>query len=165
MDSSIESSFRFGSLSVNDRNKGMQLLSLTFVASSTQRKRDAYVTSLRYAMMKRLFSKRKSLQPTIQVEPPILQPPPLPSVSLQPKYVVPPSPHPSPYASIKVLVTPEGLLLCPDIQGAGGLSHVKISWGKDPVVEEIESDAVDCITSTTVYGIIGILRLFHGMYA
>lgn len=57
-------------------------------------------------------------------------------------------------------------MLRPDIQGAAkAISHVKISWGKDAVVEEIKGDTIDCGTSTTVNGIVGILRLFHGMYA
>jgi hypothetical protein len=116
--------------------------------------------------MKRLFSRRKSSQPTIPIIP---APAPLPStrpVSLQPKFVVPPLPHPCPYASIHVLVTAGGLMLRPNVQGlAHTVSHVRILWGKDAAVEEITGDTMDWTASTSVYGIVGILRLFHGMYA
>jgi phosphatidylinositol 4-phosphatase len=122
--------------------------------------------TLDYATMKRLFSKRKSSQHTVPVDTPSKPaPPPRPS-SLRPKFVVPPLPHPCPYASIHVSVATDGLVLRPDVQDvAKPASHVKVSWGKDAVVEEIEGEAIDGTSSTTVYGIVGILRLFHGMYA
>ena len=122
--------------------------------------------SFDYATMKRLFSRRKSSQPTIPVDTPSTQLPPPPPVSLQPKSIAPPLPYPCPHASIHVLVTTDGLVLRPHIQDvAKATTHVRVPWGKDAVVEEIEGETIDGTASTTVYGIVGILRLFHGMYA
>ena len=56
-------------------------------------------------------------------------------------------------------------MLRPDVQGlAHTVSHVRISWGKDPAVEEVAGDTMDWSASASVYGIVGVLRLFHGMY-
>jgi phosphatidylinositol 4-phosphatase len=116
--------------------------------------------------MKRLFLRRKSSQPSTPEDPPPAHKPAPRSVSLQPKFIVPPLPHPCPYASIHVLVTTHGLMLSPDLHSdAQAVSYVRISWGKDAVVDQIEGDKTGCTASTTVHGIVGILRLFHGMYA
>ncbi|KAF8508378.1 SacI homology domain-containing protein [Gautieria morchelliformis] len=115
--------------------------------------------------MKRLFSRRKSSQPSTPGDPPSTHIPASRSVSLRPKFLVPPLPHPCPYASIHVLVTTHGLMLSPDLHSdAQAVSYVRISWGKDAVVDEIEVDKVSCTANTTVHGIVGILRLFHASY-
>lgn len=90
--------------------------------------------------------------------------------SLQPKYVVPPVPHPSPYAHLALLVTDNGLLIRPHILNKTSqhpLSHVKVSWGKNTRVEEQQGDGTglgcNWEDSVIVYGILGVLELFSGM--
>lgn len=93
------------------------------------------------------------------------------TTGLQPKYVVPPVPHPCTHDYIALLVTNEGLLLRPQIHGLkdpGPSSHVRISWGKPIKVEELVGDGTseteDWADSVIVYGIVGVLELFSGMY-
>ena len=89
------------------------------------------------------------------------------STGLQPKFLVPPLPHPCPHEHIAVLATPKGLLLRPHLgNGARPESHVRVSWGKEAKVEEIpnagDEDGADWSECVVVYGIIGILNLFTG---
>jgi phosphatidylinositol 4-phosphatase len=97
---------------------------------------------------------------------------------LQPKYTVPPLPHPCPHEHIEVLVTREGLLLRPHVVGlrhplTGGV--VRVGWGKEGKVEEVlgaatdisaegmkEGEREDWKLSVIVYGIVGILELTFG---
>ncbi|KAF9053929.1 hypothetical protein BDZ89DRAFT_1153595 [Hymenopellis radicata] len=97
---------------------------------------------------------------------PVVPPPPPPVVvpvpHLQPKYVVPAVPAPSPYDHIALLVTKEGLLLRP--HGAVGSLHgVRISWGKAGKVEEIVIQG-EWEDSVVVHGIVGILELFSASH-
>ncbi|KAI0345325.1 hypothetical protein BDW22DRAFT_1426997 [Trametopsis cervina] len=92
-------------------------------------------------------------------------PPPVHTTALQPKFILPPIPHPAPYEYIAIIATPEGLLLRPHLQdGTRPESHVRIAWGKEGKVEEIKNDSdkddVDWSNAVVVYGIIGIMTLF-----
>ncbi|KAK7693744.1 hypothetical protein QCA50_003316 [Cerrena zonata] len=85
---------------------------------------------------------------------------------LQPKYLVPPVPHPCPYEHIAILATSEGLLLRPHFPNdtSASRSYVKIDWGKDGKIEEIEESEdrkpLDWSDCTVVYGVLGVLNLF-----
>ncbi|CCM00021.1 uncharacterized protein FIBRA_02047 [Fibroporia radiculosa] len=91
------------------------------------------------------------------------------TTSLQPKYVLPPLPHPCPYEHIAVLATSGGLLLRPHFQSeVDPESYVRIAWGKAGDVEEVlyseDIDGVDWSESVVVYGVVGILSLFSASY-
>lgn len=43
-----------------------------------------------------------------------------------------------------------------------GASHVRVRWGKDLTVEEIEGEVSNGAASASVHGIVGLLQLFHG---
>ena len=93
------------------------------------------------------------------------------TTGLQPKYLVPPVPHPCPHDRLSLLAIKEGLLIRPYAPGlSGSVAHVRIMWGKDVRVEEITSesdsggDELEWEKSVIVYGIIGILELFSGAY-
>ncbi|KAF8510997.1 SacI homology domain-containing protein [Hysterangium stoloniferum] len=119
--------------------------------------------------MKKLFTRRKG-QPPLPVSPQVIKsatPTATPIVrpaSLQPKFVVPSLTHPCPFASIQLLVTSEGLVLLPDTTAEHPTSHVRIPWGKEPVIEEIEGDPSECSARAMVPGLIGLLTLFHASY-
>ncbi|KAJ8462179.1 hypothetical protein ONZ45_g18030 [Pleurotus djamor] len=86
---------------------------------------------------------------------------------LQPKYTIPPVPHPSPYAYIALLATPRGLLIRPhDVKHPS--NHVVLRWGKHLVVEELDgsgdSDSAEWTRSSIAYGIVGVLELFSGPF-
>ncbi|EPQ58006.1 hypothetical protein GLOTRDRAFT_114553 [Gloeophyllum trabeum ATCC 11539] len=120
--------------------------------------------------MKRLFSKSsKSPPPAKPVTVPAVPNPIASPTHLQPKYVIPPVPHPFPYEHIAVLVTRQGLLLRPFVPGlAHPESHVQISWGAKPVVEEVPGDGegpdADWSECVVVYGIVGLMELFSAAY-
>ena len=88
---------------------------------------------------------------------------------LQPKYVVPPVPHPCPYEHIAILATSEGLLLRPHFpdETPASKSYVKVAWGKEGRIEEIEegedSKTLDWSDCSVVYGVLGVLNLFSGI--
>lgn len=91
------------------------------------------------------------------------------TTGLQPKYLVPPVPHPCPHDHLALLVTKEGLLIRQHIPGhhrttESATSYVRIAWGKSVHVEEIAGvdDGVDWEESVIVYGIVGVLELFSG---
>ncbi|KAJ6623464.1 SacI homology domain-containing protein [Mycena sp. CBHHK59/15] len=123
--------------------------------------------------MKRFFS-RASKPPV----PP--SPSPVPSniiaphtTGLQPKYVVPPIPHPCPHDHIALLVTPAGLLLRQHIPGRGlkdpgPTTHLRLLWSKTVKVEELsgdgEAEGADWTGSVVVYGLVGVLELFSASY-
>ena len=91
------------------------------------------------------------------------------TTSLQPKFIVPPTPHPCPYEHIAILAAPQGLLLRQFLRdGTRPESHVCISRGKEGKVEEINNDAgienLDWGNSVIIYGIVGILTLYTGIY-
>lgn len=123
--------------------------------------------------MKKLFTKPFKLGPTKEE----IKPTPKPqsmlpttthtTAALQPKFTLPPTPHPCPHEYLAILATSGGLLLRPRLpRGIHPESHVKIAWGKAGEIEEIqndgESDDLDWSQSVVVYGIIGILNLFTG---
>ncbi|KAG5645592.1 hypothetical protein DXG03_005730 [Asterophora parasitica] len=93
------------------------------------------------------------------------------NVGLQPKYLVPPIPHPCPYDHLALLVTKDGLLIRQHLAGHDPKtekpnSYVRVVWGRTVKVEEIVDAAgaseVDWSDSVIVYGIVGILELFSG---
>ncbi|KAF9227842.1 hypothetical protein BS17DRAFT_800025 [Gyrodon lividus] len=91
------------------------------------------------------------------------------NVGLQPSFVVSPVPHPHPHEYIAVIATDEGLIMRPHAPGLQHPeSHVRVSWGKAPKVEELQGDAggssVDWTSSVVIYGIVGILGLFNASY-
>ncbi|KAF8969687.1 SacI homology domain-containing protein [Flammula alnicola] len=97
---------------------------------------------------------------------------PTPVPGLHPKYVVPPVLHPCPHSHLALLVTPGGLLIRPHVSGESlaqpvAFAYVRISWGKDTKIEEVENHPdkeLDWRDSVVVYGIVGILELFSCSY-
>ena len=90
----------------------------------------------------------------------------LPVPGLQPKFTVPPVPHPCPHEHLALLVCKEGLLLRPAGSGKGSEesgSCVRVGWGREGVqeVQETEEEC-DWEKSVIVYGIVGILELTLG---
>ncbi|RDB21105.1 Phosphatidylinositide phosphatase SAC2 [Hypsizygus marmoreus] len=92
---------------------------------------------------------------------------------LQPKYVVPPVPHPCPYDHLAVLATKDGLLIRPHIPNRNhkteeSKSYVRVSWGKPVRVEEVSDAAngeeIAWDESVIVYGIVGVLELLSGCH-
>jgi hypothetical protein len=119
--------------------------------------------------MKRFFSTRKPASPAPVASFPTSTT--LPSPHLQPKYTVPPVPHPCPHDYIALLVTPTGLLLRQHTPGRGPkdpgpTTHLWLGWGKSVKVEELsgdgEADGIDWAESVIIYGIVGVLELFSG---
>ena len=126
--------------------------------------------------MKRFFT--KALKPAADSKPAAdlpheassSDPTPMPAAhttGLQPKFTVPPLPHPCPHEYLAVLATPSGLLLRPHIKhGTRPVSHIRIGWGKEAKVEEIDNpgddDGIDWSESVVIYGIIGVLSLSAG---
>lgn len=120
--------------------------------------------------VKRLFLKpfkpRASQQPPPTAQPASVQQT-AHTTGLQPKFVVPPVPHPCPHDSLAILASPSGLLVRPYLNGrAKAQSHVRITWGRDNQVEEIhndgEADGLDWPGAAISHGIVGILSLFAG---
>jgi len=147
--------------------------------ASYQRQPESYATAklflTSYCAMKRLFRKPtrpfalpnavgSPAQPTVPSDLTVVIGTTSHTTGLQPKYIVPPVPHPIPYDHLSLLVTKEGLLVRPH---PGSASHVRIGWGKPVNIEEITSnggpDAAEWEKDAAiVYGIIGILELFSG---
>ncbi|KAI0695707.1 SacI homology domain-containing protein [Cytidiella melzeri] len=91
------------------------------------------------------------------------------TTALQPKFIIPPTPHPCPHEYIAIIATPQGLILRQFLRdGTRPETQVCISWGKEGKVEEIPSNLVsaddDWTGSVIVYGIVGILNLFTGSH-
>ncbi|KAJ3500497.1 hypothetical protein NLJ89_g9770 [Agrocybe chaxingu] len=97
------------------------------------------------------------------------------TTGLHPKYVVPPTPHPSPHSHLALLVTKHGLLIRPHNAGKSlaphndsePYSYICISWGKHVKIDELESrsdDELDWKDCVVVYGIAGMLELFSCSY-
>jgi len=87
--------------------------------------------------------------------------------ALQPKYLIPPIPHPCPYDHLAILASGSGLLIRRHVAHttSESLTYVRVSWGKAIKVEEIgealqAGEAWD--DAVVVYGIVGILELFSG---
>ncbi|KAG7092615.1 hypothetical protein E1B28_008958 [Marasmius oreades] len=125
--------------------------------------------------MKRLFSRsNKTKPPPAPVHPTAPTNPTAPhTIGLQPKYIVPPIPHPHPYEHLALLAASDGLLIRPHIPNshtskAGVVPHVRIVWGKSVKIEELsgdeESSGADWDDAIIVYGIVGILELFTASY-
>ncbi|KAG6852944.1 hypothetical protein C0991_007954 [Blastosporella zonata] len=94
---------------------------------------------------------------------------------LQPKYLVPPIPHPCPYDHLALLVTKDGLLVRQHIPGPGRdhttqqpNSYVRVAWGNPVRIEEVmggnDAEDMNWGDSVIVYGIIGVLELFSGSH-
>ncbi|KZT71284.1 hypothetical protein DAEQUDRAFT_724233 [Daedalea quercina L-15889] len=91
------------------------------------------------------------------------------ATGLQPKYVLPPLPHPCPHEHIAIVATDRGLLLRPHFLSETHVeSYICIPWGKNAAVEELphgeEFDHIDWSEGVVVYGIAGILTLFSASY-
>ncbi|KAK0210966.1 SacI homology domain-containing protein [Desarmillaria ectypa] len=115
--------------------------------------------------MKRFFSRSPNCTDASSVPSPAAVPNSLPHPHLQPKYVIPPVPHPAPYKHVALLATKEGLLMRPhesDV-GTSSIHGAKISWGRGGKIEEI-SVVGEWEGHITVYGIVGILELFSSSY-
>ena len=85
--------------------------------------------------------------------------------ALQPKFVVPPVPHPRSHDHIAVLPTEEGLFLRPHRTHQDDSDHyIRINWGKSPKFAEFHGSAqnVGWASAVIVYGIVGVLELFTG---
>ncbi|KAK0483841.1 SacI homology domain-containing protein [Armillaria novae-zelandiae] len=115
--------------------------------------------------MKRFFSRSPNRSDTGSDPAPAAVPTSLPHPHLQPKYVVPPVPHPAPYEHIALLATKEGLLMRPYELGAGisSVHGAKIAWGRGGKIEEI-AVVGEWEGYIVVYGIVGILELFSSSY-
>lgn len=90
------------------------------------------------------------------------------ATGLQPKYVLPPLPHPCPHEHIAIIATDRGLLLRPHFLSETHVeSYICIPWSKNATVEELphgeEFDHIDWSESVVVYGILGIFTLFTGI--
>lgn len=84
-------------------------------------------------------------------------------VGLQPKFTVPPVPHPTPYYRISILAAKSGLLLRPATSDNPD-TFVRVPWGENVVVEEIANDAeLDWNDAAIVYGVLGMLQLNAGL--
>lgn len=124
--------------------------------------------------MKRFLGLTSTPSPKPRPAPPLMAPAhpgPLPNTTgLEPKYTVPPVPHPNPYHHLEILVSSEGLLLRPHLPGYDHTeSYVRISWGLAGKVELVEDVAakdpeLDWSKAAVVYGILGSLDLFTGMW-
>ena len=122
--------------------------------------------------MKKLFTKPFKLAPAKEDQQPPKPQSTLPATThttaaLQPKFTLPPMPHPCPHEYLAILATTHGLLLRPRLpRGIHPESHVRIPWDKVSEIEEVlndgEGDGWDWSESVVVYGIIGILNLFTG---
>ncbi|KAH8106812.1 SacI homology domain-containing protein [Cristinia sonorae] len=121
--------------------------------------------------VKRLFLKPFKAKPVQQPSPPV------PAgvqqtahtTGLQPKFVVPPVPHPCPHEYLSIIASPAGLLLRPHLSGrVKPESHIRVAWGKEGLVEEIqnsgEGDGLDWADAVIVHGVLGILNLFTASY-
>jgi phosphatidylinositol 4-phosphatase len=89
-------------------------------------------------------------------------------LGLDPKFVVPPVPHPCPHDHIALLATKDGLLLRPHVpELTNTQTYVRVAWGKNVHVEELDGDleleGCDWSKSAIIYGIVGVLELFSGM--
>ncbi|KAK0463920.1 inositol 5'-phosphatase [Desarmillaria tabescens] len=115
--------------------------------------------------MKRFFSRSPNRTDESSVPSPAAVPTSLPHPHLQPKYVVPPVPHPAPYEHVALLATKEGLLMRPYELGAGtsSIHGAKIAWGRGGKIEEI-SVVGEWEGYIVVHGIVGILELFSSSY-
>jgi len=125
--------------------------------------------------MKRFFklTGTPSPKPASKSKPPPLAPvhpgPLANTTGLEPKYTVPPVPHPNPYHCLEILVSGKGLLLRPHIPGYNHPeSYVRINWGLAANVEVVEDTdtedpELDWSKAAVVYGVLGSLDLFTGM--
>ena len=83
--------------------------------------------------------------------------------SLPPKFSVPPVLHPTPFKSIEISVAPDGVIVHPVAEGKNKPpSGIIIRWGVRGAIDEVALDE-NLIPGPTVFGILGILRLFQSM--
>ena len=91
------------------------------------------------------------------------------TITLGPKFSVPPVPHPSPHSRIAILAADKGLLLRPVIPGASHTGTcIQIRWGKGIDVTEVQQDFGDSSLSwddaVTIEGVLGFLKLYTCVY-
>ncbi|KAF9532199.1 SacI homology domain-containing protein [Crepidotus variabilis] len=94
------------------------------------------------------------------------------TTGLQRKDLLPPVPHPCPYDHLGLLVTKEGLLirqhsLGPPAKLSEPYSYLRISWGKNSQIEEVQSagnDSLDWTESVVAYGLVGVVELYNCSY-
>ncbi|TDL25045.1 hypothetical protein BD410DRAFT_718891 [Rickenella mellea] len=84
--------------------------------------------------------------------------------SLPPKYTIPAIPHPC-HHKLSVLVTKEGLLLRPIVDGVNSVgAHLRLGWGKHVQLEELHGDGdgegTDWTQAAVIFGILGTMQLF-----
>ena len=121
------------------------------------------------AAMKRLFSWTAKKPAPAEDPPPEIAPATVPTQvglapALNPKFIQPPFPQPAPHHHLAIIANPEGLLLRSHVPGLDGLdSYVKIEWGKNGEITSAKDTdgGLDWSQAPTIYGIVGILRLFH----
>ncbi|KAF9513128.1 hypothetical protein BS47DRAFT_1329854, partial [Hydnum rufescens UP504] len=79
--------------------------------------------------------------------------------------MVPPVPH-HPHRELSVAATASGLIIKATAQSPK--SYVRVRWGVSAVVEEVAASAISPKPSwndtPTIFGIVGIIRLYHGSY-
>jgi hypothetical protein len=87
---------------------------------------------------------------------------------LPPKHVVPPVPHPSPYARLVLHASLEGLLIRSDVPSRECASYVCVSWnGGGPGGTGVDVSVVSTKSGATwdgpvVYGIVGVITVYQG---
>ncbi|PPQ91427.1 hypothetical protein CVT25_014315 [Psilocybe cyanescens] len=96
------------------------------------------------------------------------------TTGLHPKYLLPAVAHPCPHSHLALLVTKDGLLIRPHAKGQPTVAqsaYIRISWGKNVQIEEIEThvgdaaeETLDWKDSVVAYGIVGILELYSCSY-
>ncbi|KAH8827011.1 SacI homology domain-containing protein [Flagelloscypha sp. PMI_526] len=93
------------------------------------------------------------------------------TTGLQPKFMVPPVPHPYPWEHIALLVTDDALCIRPHFSdnnaSSQSLTYIRIPFVKGADVEELSatnSDGLDWSSSVVAYGILGLLELFTASY-
>lgn len=79
--------------------------------------------------------------------------------ALHHRHVLPP--NPTPYERLQVIVSSNGLLLRPDTEATR--THVRIRFDKDAALEQVDGDIPEDArtNSAFVFGIVGIMKLFH----
>lgn len=91
------------------------------------------------------------------------------STGLQPKFTVPPVPHPTPHYRLAILATPGGLLIRPVIPGVPRPSSLlRMPWGTSVTLQELPGDSDEgklpgWTQAAVVYGVLGCLKLNSGM--
>jgi phosphatidylinositol 4-phosphatase len=90
----------------------------------------------------------------------------LPTPSLPLALMVPPIPH-HPHRELSVAVTTAGLVIKAAAQ-SNPRSYARVRWGLSADVEEVAANAVspkpNWNDAPIIFGIVGIIRLYHGSW-